>query len=490
MKKDLLLFFVILFAIFFIISCGNSSSDVAGGGTGGTGIVSSGQITAKGSLTVNGIKYETQGAQIFQDGTAVIDDSQLKVGMVVEIEGTVNSSTGTASIVRFDDSVEGPITFIDVAGREIEVLGQPVLVDDLTNYDNVADLSGLGNGDFVEVSGQLDDLGNIRATFIELKAVPGAEVEVTGFVSGKSGNTLLINNLEIDFSAATLENFGGGQPADGDFVDVKGLLADFDATANTLDAASVENKAQDFDDGLEAEVEGFVETLTVGGFTVVATSGRVDVQVDGATVFSGGVAADVQVGVKIEAEGQILGGVLLADKVSFKDNIRIEVAAAIQADGDPLTVELLRLPAVVVRIDDRTRLDDKRSGAPLPTDPAVLLASINADDALKIRGRVVGGEVLATELEVDDASGNQDRVDLRGPVDADPVDTRFFEILGILIDTDIIPGTTFEDINGNPIDRATFFGNLQAGTPVDVRGDLNPDPAGNLIDASELGLED
>jgi hypothetical protein len=194
--------------------------------------------------------------------------------------------------------------------------------------------------------------------------------------------------------------------------------------------------------------------------------------------------------VKIEAEGQILGGVLLADKVSFKDNIRIEVAAAIQADGDPLTVELLRLPAVVVRIDDRTRLDDKRSGAPLPTDPAVLLASINADDALKIRGRVVGGEVLATELEVDDASGNQDRVDLRGPVDADPVDTRFFEILGILIDTDIIPGTTFEDINGNPIDRATFFGNLQAGTPVDVRGDLNPDPAGNLIDASELGLED
>ena len=108
MKKDLLLFFVILSAIVFIISCGGSggSDDLAGGGTGGTGIVSSGQITGKGSITVNGIKYETQGAQIFQDGTLVSDDSQLKVGMIVEIEGTVNGSTGTAAIVRFDDSIK------------------------------------------------------------------------------------------------------------------------------------------------------------------------------------------------------------------------------------------------------------------------------------------------------------------------------------------------------------------------------------------------
>ena len=491
MKKDLLLFFVILSAIFFIISCGSSGSEVAGGGTGGTGIVSSGQITAKGSITVNGVKFETQAAQIFQDGALVSDDSQLKVGMIVEIEGTVNSNTGTASIVRFDDSVEGPITMIDALARTLEVLGQPVLVDDLTVFDNSTiippDITGLNLNDIVEVSGQLDDLGNIRATHIEKKPA-STEVEVTGFVTGKIGNTFLINNLTIDFSAATLENFGGGQPADGDFVEVKGLFADFDPALNTLDAASVENKAKDIDDGLEAEVEGFVETLTAGGFTVVATSGRVDVQVDGATVFSGGLAADLQVGVKIEAEGQILGGVLLADKVSFKDNIRIEVAAAVQADGDPLTVELLLLPAVVVRVDDRTRLDDKRSGAPVPTDPAALLASINANDALKIRGRVAGGEVLATELEVDDSSGNLDRVDLRGPVDADPIDTRFFEVLGILIDTDIVPGTTFEDINGNPIVRSTFFGFLQAGTPVDVRGDLNP--SGDRIDASELGLED
>jgi hypothetical protein len=410
--------------------------------------------------------------------------------MVVEIEGTVNSSTGTASIVRFDDSVEGPITDRDIAARTLEVLGQPVLVDDRTVFDNSTisppNITGLDLNDIVEVSGQLDDLGNIRATHIEKKPA-SIEVEVTGFVTGKSGNTFSINNLTVDFSTATLENFGGGQPQNGDFVEVKGLLANFIPATNTLVAASVENKAKDIDDGLEAEVEGFIETLTAGGFTVVATSGRVEVQVDGATVFSGGLAADLQVGIKIEAEGQILGGVLLADKVSFKDSIRIEVAAA-GADGATLTVQLRRLPAITVRVDDRTELNDKRS-TPTPTNNlAVFLDSITAGDDLKIRGRLVGSEVLATELEVDDPSGDLNRVDLRGPVDATPIDTQFFEVLGVLIDTGVNPGVTFEDINENLIDRATFFGALQAGTQVEVQGDLNS--AEDRIDASELELED
>jgi len=457
---------------------------------GGSGAVASGQITAKGSITVNDVKYETDQVRVIFDGVEFSDDSRLKVGMIVQVEGTRNADgiSGDATVVRFDDSVEGPVTFIDVAGREIEVLGQPVLVDDLTIYENVADLGSLNNVDFVEVSGQLDELGNTRATFLERKAVPGAEVELTGFVDGLGGNTFMINSLTVDYSIATLQNFGGSQIADGDFVEVKGLAINFNQGTNSLTASSVENKARNFDEGLEAEVEGFIESLTATGFTIVATSGRIQVQVDGATIFSGGVADDLKAGMKVEAEGQILGGFLLADKVSFKDNVRIEVAAGAQTDGDPLTVELRLLPGITVRVDDRTALDDKRSGAPPPADAATLLGSIVEDDALKIRGRLTGAEVLATELEVDDPSGNLDRVDLRGPVDADPTDTQFLEILGILIDSDVFPVTTFADINDNPISRTAFFGSVQAGTQVDVSGDLNA--IGDRIDASELELED
>ena len=491
MKKNIFLLLIIVAAAQTFISCGGGS-DTASGGIGGTGVVASGEITAKGSVTLNDVKYETVGTRIFMDGTEVGDDSLLRVGMVVEVEGTQNADgvSGQASVIRFDDSVEGPISAINTTTREIEVLGQPVLVDDLTLFENVAGLGGLIIGDVVEVSGQFDDLGNIRATFIEEKLVPGAEVEVTGFVIDNNpvDTEFMINNLIVDFNGATLTDFGGANPVHGDFVEVKGLAINFNPATSTLLAGSVENKDRDFNDGLQAEVEGFIDSLTATGFTVVATSGRVEVQVDGATIFSGGMEADLQVGTKVEVEGQILGGVLLADKVSFKNNVRIEIAAAVQVDGDPFTVELRRLSAVVVRVDDRTRLDDKRSGAPLPTDPVVLLASVNANDALKIRGRLVGSEVLATRLEVDDPDSNLERVDLRGPVDADPTDTRFMTIIGILIDTGIVPGTIFEDINGNPIDRATFFNNVRAGTLVDVRGDLNP--GGNQIDASELGLED
>jgi len=482
-------------AVFILSGCigggGDGGGLLAGGGTGGSGSIISGQITAKGSIFVNGVKYETAGAQILVDGVSVSNDDSLRVGMIVEIEGSVNDdgTNGTASIVRFDDSVEGPILSIDTAARKLEILGQAVLVDERTVFDifsvSPPNLSGLSAGDVIEVSGQIDDLGNIRATYIEKKPL-GAEVEVTGFVSARSGNTFKINNLTVDFSSATFSDFGGGEPVDGDFVEVKGQAANYDAVTNTLVAASVENKARDFDDGNEAEVEGFIDSLTASGFTIVGTSGRFEVQVDGSTIFSGGTAADLKVGMKVEAEGQFAGGVLVADKVDFRDNVRIEVAAAQQSDGDPLTVELRELPVIVVRVDDRTRLEDKRSGASTPAGPEALLAGIAEDDALKIRGRLSGTEILATELEVDDPDSDLDRAELRGPVDENPGDIRFLDILGVTIDTD---AASFEDINGNPINRTDFFGTVLAGSIVQVKGDLSPS-LNNRIDASEVELED
>lgn len=482
-------------AVFIFSGCigggGDGGGLLAGGGTGGSGSIISGQITAKGSIIVNGVKYETVGAQILVDGVSVSNDDSLKVGMIVEIEGSVNADgiSGNATAIRFNDSVDGPIASIDAAARKLEVLGQSVLVDDRTVYDDSSvsppNLSGLSAGDVIEVSGQIDDLGNIRATYIEKKPL-GAEVEVTGFVSAKSGSTFKINNLTVDFSLATLSDFGGGEPIDGDFVEVKGLAANYNAGTNTLVAASVENKARDFDDGNEAEVEGFIDSLTVGGFTIVVTSGRIQVKVDGATVFSGGTADDLKVGMKVEAEGQISSGVLLADKVDFRDNVRVEVAAAQQSDGDPLTVELRGLPVITVRVDDRTRLEDKRSGASTATGPADLLASILENDALKIRGRLTGSDVLATELEVDDPDSDLDRVELRGPVDNDPGDTRFLEILGVTIDTD---GASFEDINGIPLSRTGFFDTAAAGSIVEAKGDLTPS-VDDRIDAAEVELED
>ena len=189
---------------------------------------------------------------------------------------------------------------------------------------------------------------------------------------------------------------------------------------------------------------------------------------------------------KVEAEGTIVGGVILADKIEFKDSVRVEAAASGVVDVGSLTIELQNMSAVTVQINSRTRLDDKRNPSAGTTDPAAFVASIGGGDDLKVRGRQSGGRILATELEVDDSTGSPDRVRLRGPVDTDPTDTRFLLMLGVTIDTFNTIENNFKGLNDNPIGRSAFFDAVTTGTPVDARGDLTAD---NLMDATEVELE-
>jgi hypothetical protein len=362
----------------------------------------------------------------------------------------------------------------------------------LTSYENVAGIGGLAPGNIVEVSGGFDELGNIRATFVELKPPTVAEYEVTGFVSGKTGNTFFINSLRVDFSTAVLENYSSGAtPQDGDFVEVKGQAVNFIPAAGmtpaTLEADSVENKAKAFDDGLEAEAEGFVRDLAGNVFTLVTPSGPQAVQFDGSTEFSGGTDAELQNGLKVEAEGQIVGGALLADKIQFKDGVRLEAAASGVVDAGNLTIEVRNMSAITIQINSRTRLDDKRSSPAGTADPADFVSSVGVNADLKVRGRQAGANILATELEVDDPTSSPDRVRLRGPVDTDPVDTRLLDVLGVTVDTLNTLEANFKGVNENPVGRSAFFSAVAAGTPVDARGDLTAD---NFIDATEVELQD
>ena len=461
------LFFTAVF--FIIVACGGGGGGgggggfVGGGGIGGTGSLSAGQITAKGSITVNGVKYETAGSRIFLDDTEVGDDSFLKVGMIVEVEGQINGDrvTGTANTVKFSDSVEGPITSIDPVARELDVLGQLVLVDDFTVFDNGSiiptNINGLAPNDVVEVSGQFDDLGNIRATHIEKKA-PGSEFEVTGFVSGRSGSTFSLNGLTIDFATALLDNFGGGEPQDGDFVEAKGT--NFNSVTVTLTATKVENKARAFDDNIEAEVEGFVDSLTTTGFRVVTTSGSVEVRTGTGTVFIGGIASDLVVGTKAEAEGVISGGILQADKVKFKDSVEFEAnAATVDAGAGTLTLE--GLPGITVRADNLTRFDGVAD-----------LNGINAGDNLKIRGRrlsVASTTVVASRIELKSSSPDSRSI-IQGPVDSF-VSFTSVTIIGVDVNTNFIQDDDFKD-NDTIIGEASFFGQLQVGDLVKARLDL------------------
>lgn len=321
--------FFAMILMFLFPSCGGGgggggggvASNTSGGGIGGTGIsVSSvGPITAKGSITVNGVKFETTTASIFLDGEESSDGDLLKVGMVVQVQGTLNDDkiTGNATTVRFDDSVQGPIT--SISGNTLLILGQTVLVGSQTVFDSSipGGVSSLVIGDILEVSGEPDELGQIRATFIQKKE-PSDNFEITGLVFNKSGTTFMINNLTVQFDSAVLNGFGGMEPGDGDTVEVKGT--ELDPVTGDLIAAEIEKKSPPINEGEDLEVEGFVSALNGSSFTMNIGSGLLTVETNSQTQFEGGVLTDIQAGTKLEVQGQISGGILIAEEVSFEES--------------------------------------------------------------------------------------------------------------------------------------------------------------------------
>ncbi|MDH3945283.1 MAG: DUF5666 domain-containing protein, partial [Chromatiales bacterium] len=165
------------------------------GGIEGTGLAV-GVISGFGSVIVNGVRYETS------DATITVDDnpgseSDLAVGQVIVLKGSIDDSgtTGTADTIDFDAEVEGPIASIAADGTSFVVLGQSVLTDADTVYEDSLVLP-LQVGDEIEISGfRLAD-GTILATRVELQS-QGSELEV-------KGNVANLNAAGLTFEVGTL----------------------------------------------------------------------------------------------------------------------------------------------------------------------------------------------------------------------------------------------------------------------------------------------
>ena len=315
------------------ISCGASGS---GGGIGGSGINSVGTITALGSIVVNGTEFDTSNAVIIVEGEeiGVGDDivlDNLDIGMVVTVEGTVSEDgeSAVADRVIYNDNVEGPVQSITVVSdtrKDIVVLGQTVILNTVTVFKGTT-FDDIAENDVVEISGLFDDTGAIWATFIE--KTDGVIFEVTGFVDNLDAvqETFKINDLTVDYSLADTSGLPGGVPIDGLLVEVEGtldpdtgeMLADVIELGDELDAKDVD----------EIEVTGFVtDFVSAFEFTV----GTQVVRTNANTEFLDGTAVDIALGVKLEAEGSLEGGILFADEVEFWEPDQIEVEGLVTDD--------------------------------------------------------------------------------------------------------------------------------------------------------------
>ena len=216
-------------AALMLAACGGGGSESAADDA--NPVVTVGAITGFGSVHVNGVRFETNGAAVTLDGQPGAE-AQLRVGQVVHIKGTRSrgADDGHASSIDFDDAVQGPVDSVDAAAGTLVVLGQGVRIDGLTSFDDrfePASLAGVAVGAIVEVSGFRDAGGVIHATRIEPKDA-AESFEVTGTVANHdaAARRFDIAALTVDYSTAQLDDLPGGAPDDGLLVEVKGRTRD------------------------------------------------------------------------------------------------------------------------------------------------------------------------------------------------------------------------------------------------------------------------
>lgn len=112
------------------------TSGGGGGGIGGSGqsTTSSGTIDGFGSIFVNGVRFDTDDAEVIIDGE-VRGEEVLRLGMVVLVSGEVDDDgvNGTAERVLYDNELTGPIARIEINAdgnsKLLTILGINVIVE-------------------------------------------------------------------------------------------------------------------------------------------------------------------------------------------------------------------------------------------------------------------------------------------------------------------------------------------------------------------------
>lgn len=452
---------------------GGGGKDPTGGIDRGGITIAQGPINGFGSVIVNGVRYSTAGATITiddQPGT----ESDLRVGQVVRVEGTVNADgvTGAARSIRFDDEVEGPVQSIDLAASRLVVLGQTVRVGTGTSFDDSIvprTLAGLQVGERVEVSGLVGADGVIAATRIERKAAAGTvEVKGTAESVDTTARRLRIGQLQVDYGTAALSGFGTGQPQNGDLVEADGTLnASGVLVATRLEKRSAGLSGSADDDG---DIEGLV-TRFVSAVDFDVAGQRVTT--NAATRYDGGSAADLALDVNIEVEGGFdATGRIVATEVKFRRPSDVELAGAVESVNT--AAGSLVVLGATVRVNTLTRFED-HSSADLER---FSLADLRVGDYVEIRAYRDASGLVATLLERDDPEAG---VEVKGL--ATDVAQPNLRVGGIAVTTG--PATEYRDNNGASITAAAFFA-AAPGREVKVRGSL----INNVVLAERAELED
>jgi len=472
-----------LTAAIMVSACGSSGSlgsgDIAG--IGGSGFISSGTVTGFGSVFVNGVEFETNSA-IFEIEDASLSQSDLRVGMVVQVEGTINPDgvTGTATGIQYSDDIEGPIGSIvenaDATEKTLTILGKTIIVSTTeTAYEGLT-YASIAPGYVIEVSGFEDQSGALRASYIELKSTSyttASIFEIKGVIENLSGTSFTVQGVNVDASGANLSDLPTGLQSNV-LVEVKGT---YDGT--TIIATEVEAESNDLsDDADEVELEGLItryvsnSDFDINGFKVNALN---------AVFTPSTLETQLKLGDKVEAEGPMLNGVLVAMEVESRGGSAEASATVgtIDTANNRFTMAILSGQSITVQLTTATRMEDDAG-----SDDHLLLTELQSGNFVDVKGFESGASTItATQVK---RESEVKEVQLQGVVTT-PVPTTSVTILGV---TFLVDGATdYEDANDLPVSQSAFIAAATSGTVVSITdkklGEGNP-----IGTADEVEIED
>lgn len=495
MKLSLIKLFSTMAIAISIAGCG-ASILLSSTGIGGSGFISFGTITGFGSVYVNGVKFETDSSTFDIEGTSGTQ-SDLAIGMIVQVNGTINNDgvTGTATNISFDDDLQGPVTSLtapdaDGITRSFTTLGVNVIINSSsTTFDlsdnvpanTVFNFTTIVDNNNVEISGFFDASGNLVATRLELKNTvfdANSIVEVKGIITNLAGSMFNIGSFIVDASAAAIEDLPNGL-VNGQTVEVKGTLNNITITANRVEGE--DNIVNDTD---EIELEGIItnyvgdSNFKINGISVDASSATFE-------------PASLSLGndTRIEAEGAIINGILIADTIELGDG-EIKVHANVTSiDTFTNTFEVSPLigQTITVTVTSSTQIeDDVNSISPFTLNNLVVT------NFVEIRGYDDGsGGITATEIDI---KAQSDVIVQGNATNAtgDAASGGTITVLGILFSFDAV--TDFEnsdDINLSLGEIDSLINSISAITPQLLKiEDNEAGTGGNTVGvADEIDIE-
>jgi hypothetical protein len=472
-----------LLTTLLLIACsgggGDSLAGGPGGGIGGTGIAASGQISGFGSVFVNGIEFETTNATISIDDVPGLEND-LRVGMIVDIRGTLNDDglTGNADTIVHEAELKGPVTSEPISDtdqrfKSFRIFDFEVIAEaDVTIFDSSSGTFSFGTialDDVVEVNGFFDPATNIvHASRIErLENLLETETRLRGLVANfdSIGNTFDIGTVMVTVAPGTdLSGLPTGLANDLE-VKVEGVVL----ANGTVEAREIELDSSPFEgESGEASVQGVIEDFVsnadfkVSGVPVNATNAQIEPA-----------GTTLQEGLLVQVEGNLVNGVLDATELKLREgSIELVGFVATTPGTDTFPVEFTSGAAdtITVRVDNATQITDGSGG------DAINFAQLAIGDMVRVKGIENGGQVLAETVR----RKPEDEVELKGPLGAfDPnggaAALGTLTILGVAFDVDANTKFELDGVLDQEVTRVDFFNNLDLvmGAIVEVQDEVS-----------------